>query len=61
MVIVGIIISVKDSGITYKTPADISPYILSFGFDMAFVVSVILAVIILALCFLIKEEKAAEE
>ena len=61
IVIVGIVTIIKDSGITYKTPADISPSILSLGSDLAFVISVILAVIILALCFLIKEEKAAEE
>jgi EmrB/QacA subfamily drug resistance transporter len=61
IVIVGIVTIVKDSGITYKTPADISPSILALGFDMAFVISVILAVVILALCFFIKEEKAAEE
>jgi len=61
IVIVGIVTIAKDSGITYKTPADISPSILALGFDLAFVISVILALVILILCFFIKEEKAAEE
>jgi EmrB/QacA subfamily drug resistance transporter len=61
IVIVGIAMVVKNSGIIYKSPADISTSTLSLGFDMAFVLSVILSIFILILCFFIKEEKAAEE
>jgi len=61
IVIVGIVTIIKNSGIIEKSPADIGASILSLGFNMAFVLSVILSVVILILCFFIKEEKAAEE
>lgn len=61
IVIIGIVTIVENSGITEMPPADITASILSLGFDLAFLVSVILALVVLVLCFFIKEEKAAEE
>ena len=61
ILIVGIVTIIKNSGITEIPPAQISASILALGFDMAFVLSVILSVFILILCFFIKEEKAAAD
>ena len=61
ILILGVVTIIKNSGITERPPAQISASILALGFDMAFVVSVILAAGILILCFFIKEEQAAEE
>jgi EmrB/QacA subfamily drug resistance transporter len=61
ILIVGIVTLIRNSGITEMPPAQISASILALGFDMAFVVSVILAAGILILCFFIKEEQAEEE
>jgi len=61
ILIVGIVTLIRNSGITEIPPAQISASILALGFDMAFVVSVILAAGILILCFFIKEEQAAAD
>lgn len=59
--IIGVVIGVKHSGITEIPASNIAKEILSLGFDMAFVISVVLAIVTLILCFFIKEEKAPLE
>lgn len=56
----GIMAAVRNSGITEKPPGDIAAAVLSYGFDLAFVVSVILAVVLFVLCIFIREETAEE-
>lgn len=57
----GIMTAVRNSGITEKPPGDIAAAILSHGFDLAFVVSVILAAVLFLLCIFIREDPAAGE
>lgn len=57
----GIMTAVHNSGITEKPPGDIAAAILSHGFDLAFVVSVILAAVLFLLCIFIREDPAAGE
>ncbi|HJK44408.1 MAG TPA: MFS transporter, partial [Methanocorpusculum sp.] len=57
----GIMAAVRNSGITEKPPGDIAAAVLSYGFDLAFVVSVILAVVLFVLCIFIREETAEEK
>ncbi|HKM41542.1 MAG TPA: DHA2 family efflux MFS transporter permease subunit [Methanocorpusculum sp.] len=57
ILIVGIVTITKHSGITEIPASDIAAKILSLGFDLAFMVSVILAIVVLILCFFIKEER----
>lgn len=57
----GIMTAVRNSGITEKSPGEIAAVILSHGFDLAFVVSVVLAVVLFVLCIFIREETATEE
>lgn len=56
----GIMTVTTRAGITDQPPDAISAQILSAGFDLAFLVSTVLAVVLLLLCILIREEKAAE-
>ena len=53
--------AVRNSGITEKPPGDIAAAILNHGFDLAFGVSVALAVLLFFLCIGIREETAARE
>lgn len=57
----GIMTVVRNSGIMEKPPGDIAGAILSHGFDLVFVVSVVIAVVVFVLCFFIREETAEKE
>ncbi|MDV0442282.1 DHA2 family efflux MFS transporter permease subunit [Methanorbis furvi] len=57
----GIISAVQNSGITEMPPASIAADILSYGFDLAFIVSVGLSILLFILCIFIREERAVEE
>lgn len=56
----GIITKFLNSGITERPPSHIAAEILSAGFDLAFLVSLGIAVILFVLCFFIREERPEE-
>ncbi len=56
-----ILSAVRNSGITEKPPATIAVDILNHGFDLAFTLSVTLAIVIFLLCIFIREEKTADQ
>lgn len=57
----GILTAVKDAGITELPPSSIAAGILSAGFDLVFLVSAILATLLLILCIGISEGKSLDK
>ncbi|MFA7694881.1 MAG: MFS transporter [Methanoregula sp.] len=56
ILIVGVIGVAKNYDVTLKSPADIQMQVLSAGFDIAFLLSLVLGIVILIIALAIKEE-----
>ena len=56
ILIEGVIRIARNYDVTMKSPADIQVQVLSAGFDLAFVLSLVLGVVILVLSLVVKEE-----
>ncbi len=56
ILIVGVISIAKSNAVTMQSPADIKMQVLSAGFDLSFILSLVLGIVILIFSILLKEE-----
>ena len=56
LLIIGVVVIAKSYNITKEAPANIKIEVLSAGFDVAFILSLVLGIVILVLTILVKEE-----